>query len=120
MIKPKYIFIALVMFTTQASAQSASYFSSFGDEFLLSTNEDGGVLRSVYPKAWFVEAGAESRIEKGNDVIYLGKNCDSYHKLFGKGTWGWANGGFRVDFENTNIGFARQEIDIGNGMGCRF
>lgn len=52
--------------------------------------------------------------------VYLGKDCDSFSKKHGKGTWGWANGGFKVTFKNKGIGFPRQEIDIPDISKCRF
>lgn len=55
-----------------------------------------------------------------DEKVYLGKDCDSFSKKHGKGTWGWANGGFKVMFNNKDIGFPRQEIDIPNISKCRF
>lgn len=108
MIKQLFITAIFAVFAGQVTAGEKTYYSSYGDEYLLSTNADGLVLTSSHPKYWFVEDGANSRIEKGIDVIYLGKSCDAFHKLFGKGRWGWANGGFRVDFDNIWLGFPRQ------------
>jgi hypothetical protein len=45
-------------------------------------------------------------------IIYLGKECDAYSKLYGEGYWSWANGGFVVEFKTKSIGFGRQEIDM--------
>jgi len=45
-------------------------------------------------------------------VVYLGKECDAYSKLYGEGSWSWANGGFVVEFKDKRIGFGRQEIDM--------
>ncbi len=119
MMKLACILTAFTMSSMQASAQSANYVSSFGDEYSLATNENGVVLRSIYPKAWFIENGANSHVEKGYDVIYLGKTCDAYHKVFGKGSWDWANGGFRVVFDKILFGFPRQELNAGIGMNCQ-
>jgi hypothetical protein len=42
-------------------------------------------------------------------TLYLGKNCDAYSPKYGKGTWGWANGGVTVELEKKRIGFPRQD-----------
>jgi len=41
---------------------------------------------------------------------YMGKNCDTYSKKYGKGTWSWANGGFEVLFKAKRFAFGRQEV----------
>ncbi|MDG1861669.1 MAG: hypothetical protein P8J02_00355 [Yoonia sp.] len=38
----------------------------------------------------------------------MGKSCDAFTPTFGKGTWGLANGGFVVIFDDYRIGFPRQ------------
>ena len=43
-------------------------------------------------------------------VLYLGKDCDAYSKKYGKGSWGWANGGFEVVFLAQIFTFGRQEV----------
>ncbi len=102
---------------TPVAAQDWSYVSSFGDEYTFSVNANGAVLTSRYPKTWFINNGAESYVEHGHDVIYLGVSCDAFHKLWGQGRWWWANGGFGADFDTLNIRFPRQEIDI-PGSAC--
>jgi len=47
-------------------------------------------------------------------TIYLGKGCDAYSPQYGKGTWGWANGGVLVELSKKKIGFARQESPFGS------
>ena len=101
-----------------AQAQNLNYVSSYGDEYSIEFNANGAVLRSLYPKAWFIENGAASRIEKGIDTLYLGISCDAFHPVFGDGRWWWANGGFGADFSTFSIRFPRQEIDI-PGSDCR-
>lgn len=44
-----------------------------------------------------------------NETIYIGKKCDAYSKKYGKGHWGWANGGVLISFAKKQIGFPRQE-----------
>ncbi|QYX56590.1 hypothetical protein K1T73_16350 [Roseovarius sp. SCSIO 43702] len=104
---------------TCALADDVTYVSSYGDEYSYQTNENGAVLTSLYPKAWFIEGGANSRIERGADVLYLGTSCDARHGVFGDGTWWWANGGFGADFPGLEIRFPRQEIRGDFGMNCR-
>lgn len=82
-------------------------------------NKHGAILTSSgLPYKW-VGVGAGSTVEQIKNVqalkkvvLYLGRSCDAYSKLYGKGTWSWANGGFIVEFENERFGFGRQELDI--------
>jgi len=118
MITRLHMITALFLMTGHAVAQDLTYVSSYGDEYTYSTNDNGAVLRSLYPKAWFIEGGADSRIVKGIDILYLGKSCDAYHDEFGKGRWWWKNGGFGAEFDNFKIFFPRQEIAVGDDMKC--
>ena len=111
--------IIALMIGGPASAEDARWISSLGDAYTALENANGGILTSVYPKFWFVEAGANSHVEEGPDIIYFGKSCDAFHKVFGKGTFGWANGGFAVEFESgQRIGFPRQELPWESLMHC--
>ena len=111
--------LSLVFGAGVAQADGFAYVSSFGDKYTASRNADGGILTSHYPKAWFVEGGASSYVEEGIDKIYFGKSCDAFHKVFGKGTFGWANGGFVVEFASgTRIGFPRQELPWDELLHC--
>lgn len=114
-----YIFALLFLTPHQVAAEEWYYVSSYGDEYSISTNENGVVLRSLYPKAWFIEGGANSRVVRGIDVLYFGKSCDAFHEEFGKGRWWWINGGFGADFDNFKISFPRQEIDVPNSRDCQ-
>ena len=118
LLTPATLIPLICAFGAQAQAQDWTYVSSWGDEYRIENNANGAVLRSLYPKAWFIEGGANSRVEKGIDVIYFGVSCDAYHEVFGDGVWWWANGGFGADFETFQIRFARQEIDV-PGSDCR-
>ena len=42
-------------------------------------------------------------------TLYLGKTCDADSSKYGKGKWGWANGGVLVTLKQKTIGFPRQE-----------
>ena len=112
-------FSAALLMPLAALVQDGGYISNFGDEYSLEQNANGAVLRSRYPKAWFIEGGANSRVEHGIDVIYLGKSCDAEHPIWGQGKWWWANGGFGVDLDGLNYRFPRQEIDIPGSADCR-
>lgn len=56
-------------------------------------------------------AGSENATFKyGSGTIFLGPDCVATSTQFGRGKWGWANGGVMVDLEKKkNIGFARAE-----------
>ncbi len=113
-----YLITAIFLMTGPVAAQDSTYVSSYGDEYSYSSNENGAVLRSLYPKAWFIEGGANSRIVRGIDVLYLGKSCGAYHDEFGNGRWWWRNGGFGAEFDDFKIFFPRQEIEAGEDLNC--
>lgn len=111
-----------VLMATNLSAQAEEpliYVSHQGHQYVATANDHGMVLSSLYPAAWFIENGADSRVETHIDVHYLGNDCDAQHDLWGTGTWWWANGGFGVDYENgRNLRFARQELFLEAGLHC--
>jgi hypothetical protein len=113
------LLMLLVLWAGPASAQDFLYLSSDGDEYRASENEHGGVLTSLYPKARFIEAGADSHVVRGIETIYFGRSCDASSEAFGEGTWNWSNGGFRVNFDKGKIlGFPRQEIPWESLLHC--
>jgi hypothetical protein len=79
-----------------AAAQSPSpqiVIDSDGTRWIATVNDHGAVLR------------AQRR------VIYLGHSCDARSPTLGRGSWDYANGGFRILIGRRNLGFARQAID---------
>lgn len=101
--------ISFVLVALSASASNA-YVSSEGHEYESRCNENGMVLTSVDPVSRFIEAGSNSKVVKGKEVIYLGVQCDASNKVLGEGEWGWANGGFWITFPGGRVSFPRQEI----------
>lgn len=83
-------------------------FSTDGHSYQMACNTNGFVLTSDYPVARFIENGVLSEIEEGIETLYLGKSCDAFTQVYGNGTWGLANGGFAVSFDDYRIGFPRQ------------
>ena len=81
--------------------------SSNGDEYSVSQDADGAVLRTLYPKARFYGQGAATELVRDHDELVLGYDCKAYSPYFGAGSWSWANGGFDVAFENTGFVFLR-------------
>jgi hypothetical protein len=82
------------------SVAQTGYTDGNGNTYLTSRNANGVILKST--KA----------------ILFLGKSCDAISPQYGKGKWAWANGGFLVTFENTSVGFPRQELNIENNNGC--
>ena len=113
------IFISAVLVAMPVYAQSQEYHASNGQIFFAEKNENGAKLTSKYPVSVYTEAGVASTFEEKLDVIYVGKSCDVYSARYGDGTWGWANGGFIIEFKNMNLGFPRQALDAGQGLGCQ-
>ena len=96
-----------------------AYESSDGDEYTIVYNKHGAILTSVNVKHFISNDVSVKRTSK-RLKLYLGKDCDAYSDIYGKGTWVWANGGFRNDFKDKFFGFARQEVEIINMEKCRF
>lgn len=101
-----FSFIIFLAFTTTGNA----YVSSAGHRYEYKCNKHGLVLSSKHPISRFVGSGAGTSIVEGIETIFLGVSCDAQHKVFGTGKWGWANGGFLIEFDKTSIGFPRQEL----------
>ncbi len=93
-----------------AALPAQAYVSGAGHLYEATCNASGIVLRSTYPVGRFFGQGAGTTISDTRETIYLGAHCDAARDGFGAGTWGWANGGFRVTFPEIEIGFPRQEI----------
>lgn len=113
-------FAALLTATPALAQSDVFYVSGAGDDYTIASNANGYVLTSRYPKARFVEAGTDSRVVRGVETFYFGKDCDAFHDLFGNGTWGWANGGFGAEFDSFRLMFPRQELPEGPGLDCRW
>ena len=79
-------------------------------EYNVSCTADGYVLTSLYPLTRAIGTGAATQWIKGKEKIYFGRSCDAFHKLYGKGKWCWANGGFTAEFPGYSFDFARQEL----------
>lgn len=91
------------------------YVSSDGHRYKIECNRSGYVLQSTHPVSRFEEGGAISRVHDiPREKIYLGKDCDAFHQVFGGGKWCWANGGFVADFPKISFGFPRQELSCPN------
>ncbi len=95
------LFISIVILVCSMPASARNYTDSDGVTYSSSLNDDGAVLKSESAK------------------LYLGKSCDAYSPQFGKGTWGWANGGVAVELNGRRIGFPRQESPF-EDLRCRF
>ncbi|MGR3490693.1 MAG: hypothetical protein ACU0DW_01435 [Shimia sp.] len=114
------VLILLFLLTSPAWAQDRSVLSSEGTIFEVATNENGAVLTSRYPKAFWTNAGVNSSWDIRPATIYLGLSCDVSSPDYGDGTWGWANGGFWIDFDSgLRFPFPRQEhpVDVA-GTDC--
>jgi hypothetical protein len=89
---PMFSALLITLIATQATPQQMVR-SNDGAQWAVTVNDHGAVLRS------------------GRQVIYLGHSCDARSPTLGRGTWDYANGGFRILIGRRNLGFARQAID---------
>jgi hypothetical protein len=105
------------------TTSSVNAYVAGGHEYEASCSADGYVLTSLYPVARTMGQGADTEIVSGVEKLYLGRSCDAFHPIFGKGEWCWANGGFIANFDGMEFGFARQELfcssDEDLGLECR-
>ena len=122
----KYIFVLSLV--CSFSSGYVGCYSKGCTEFIDSKNSHGVILKSTGEQLKFVGYGAGTEVVKIKGakklkkiVLYLGKSCDAYSKLYGNGEWSWANGGFIVKFKSEEFGFGRQELDIKREeeLGCR-
>ena len=97
-----------------------TFYSNEGDLYFGSLNEDGVVLTSKYPKAWFHgEPSQDHTASEKRAIIFLGRSCDAVHNEYGTGIWSWWNDSFAVTFGNHRISFANQELfDHGRFVAC--
>jgi hypothetical protein len=119
--------LLLITFVLPALTVPSAADTYVGDNhsWSISCNSSGYELKSRDPVTRFIEAGAGSTVSDGIETLYLGRACDAQHNVLGKGSWCWANGGFRAEFENgASIGFPRQELSCPEqseeipGCGC--
>ena len=99
-----------------------AYVGAIDNEYLgfqVKTNKHGLVFKSTGMLFSLTGYGASTEYKvdsfsksKQGLVLYLGKECDAYSKLYGDGYWAWANGGFVIEFKTKSIRFGRQEIDM--------
>ena len=81
-----------ILYSGVLAAKTFSYVSGNGEVFMATYNIHGVTLRSRHT------------------IIHLGTSCDALSPQYGEGTWGQANGGFKIDFSRFSIGFPRQEL----------
>lgn len=91
-------------------AAANAYVSDEGHEYRQTCTADGVVLRSAYPVARQIGAGAGRKHVNGHETIYLGKDCDALNLVYGAGEWSSANGGFWVTFADKEFSFGGQEL----------
>lgn len=94
-----------------ASSVPASAYVADDIEYDIACNADGYVLTSKQQVTRLVTTPVDAEPVVGIEKVYFGKSCDAFHKLYGKGKWCWANGGFLAEFPNHTFGFGRQELN---------
>jgi len=92
-----------------AASQAHAYVADDID-YDVACNGDGYVLTSKVSVTRMVTTPVDAEPVVGIEKIYFGKSCDAFHKLYGKGKWCWANGGFLAEFPQHSFGFGRQEL----------
>ncbi|MDD5392750.1 MAG: hypothetical protein PHE17_07000 [Thiothrix sp.] len=83
--------IASALLLSSSLALAGGYVDGNGVTYKMTKNAHGVVLKSK------------------NTTLYLGNACDADSNKYGKGSWGWANGGVSVKLKKKTIGFPRQD-----------
>jgi hypothetical protein len=89
-------------------------------------NPNGAYGSTDLPRTSFAVAynGSGAKLNSSRVTIYLGVRCDAHSPQYGNGSWGWANGGTRVNFaDGRAIGFPRQvlsDLVDRSKAGCSF
>ena len=78
-------------------------FTSNKNSYTVTYNQHGAVLMPV----------------NGGKKLYIGKDCDTFSKIYGKGSWSWNSSGFKVYFKNRTIIFKNQIPKIANIQKCK-
>lgn len=89
--------IMIIVLFSSLSSVSFAYVDGNNQSYSTTRNQHGVTLKSK------------------KTTIHLGKQCDAYSPQYGKGTWGWANGGLLIDLGSKQIGFPRQESPFDDG-----
>lgn len=119
-----HVAVFLSALVVVAAAQNATAYTSGGHSYDLTCNDNGYALTSRYPVSRMIGSGASSQVFERIETLYLGRDCDAFHELFGAGNWCWANGGFTAQFQAFRYGFPRQELSCpdferGFELNCR-
>lgn len=86
----KNMLLCTILFCTLLFAEKSieSYTTIDNMTFQAMYNSHGVVLTS------------EKVYNETTTVIYVGKSCDVYSKVYGTGKWDWTNAGCAIHFEN--------------------
>ncbi len=104
-------------FAGAAIAQDRQYVSLDGDLYGYEQNIHGAVLTPVDGVSPVVPPNNAE--ENATEVIYLGRSCDAFSEALGEGVWNQRDGGFVVEFPETQIAFPGQSIDVDDRGRCR-
>lgn len=102
--------LALPLAVFFLATPAVAYVSDEGHNYSAICTKHGVVLTSDATVTRQIGHGVGTDYWTGREKLFLGKQCDAMNQIFGKGTWGWANGGFFVTFEGKEITFGRQEL----------
>ncbi|OSQ51354.1 hypothetical protein [Marivita geojedonensis] len=65
------------------------------------------------------DAGAQLTSDNGSEQFDMSADCSASSAKRGIGNWGWANGGFFVDFNSASFSFPRMDAPVEDGGRCR-
>lgn len=95
---------------------------SYGREYAVEAAEGWAVLTSVDRREivmTLADAAQSTQVVVEQDVLAMYQDCTSGSAHYGYGTWGWANGGFYIDFDTISFSFPRMDAPPNNGGACR-
>lgn len=109
----------LVLLCGTAIAQDQQLLSADGALFSYQENRHGAVLTALdqSSQAPLLSVPNASVMTVG-EVIYLGRSCDAFSRIYGDERWRSAGGSFLVEFQQLRVVFPGQELGIAPNSRC--
>ena len=89
---------------------TAAAYTSDGNEYDLTCNANGYVLRSQDRVSHSFERDGRTRTVTRRETLYLGRSCDAFHRTFRVGKWCWTERGFGAEFVEKSFWFPEQKL----------
>jgi hypothetical protein len=93
-------------------------------EYISTKNKHGVVLIATGIPYKFISSSKipiklKSARRLKRETLYVGRQCDTFSKRYGKGSWSWSNSGFVLRFRGKEFSFPKQFLDIRTVKSCK-